>query len=292
MKYKKTKHTLGFYQVKPMPTEEELRKYYEEKYYQECTSDTYNKKYTPEEKKFFGNEGLIAENVWKKYSTKRKGSMIDIGCGEGFFMNYFIKKGWNVEGCDFSSSGIERNHPKLLKNFVKGEINKIIEKKNKGKHTYDLINLSNVLEHVREPIELLDSLKNLMSPKSVMRIRVPNDFSDFQALLFKKKFTKERWFAPLDHLSYFTFTSLKKVLENRGYSIIKMLAGFPIEIFIYNKYSNYAVDRTRGKQAHIARTEISNFLASKNIEKYIRYMEASAELEFGKSITAFVTLKK
>lgn len=292
MKYKKTKHRLGFYQVEPMPTEEELRKYYEEKYYQECTSSTYSEEYTREEKKFLENDALISELIYKEYSKKSTGTLLDVGCGEGFFMNYFSKKNWTVEGFDFSSFGIERNHPKLLKNFVKGEIYQIIEEKSQEKRTYDFINLSHVLEHVREPIVLLDSLKKLMNPKSIMRIRVPNDFSDFQALLFKKKFSKERWFAPLDHLSYFTFTSLKKVLENRGYSVIKMLAGFPIEIFIYNKYSNYALDRTRGKQAHIARTEISNFLASKSIEKYIRYMEAAAELGFGKSITAFTMLKK
>lgn len=288
MKYKKKRHRLGFYRVTPLPTEAELQKHYEEKYYQDCTSSTYSAKYTIEEKKYFENESLIAEHVWKKHRTKQKGSMMDIGCGEGFFMNYFVKKGWTVEGCDFSSAGMERNHPKLLKRFIGGDIFEIIDERSK-KHTYDLINLSHVLEHVREPLVLLDKLKNLMGPKSLMRIRVPNDFSDFQELLLKKKFSKERWFAPPDHLSYFTFKSLKKVLEAKGYSVETLLASFPIETFIYNEYSNYALDRKKGKQAHKAQTEISNFFVTKGIDKYISYMEAAARLGFGRSITAFVT---
>lgn len=292
MKFEKQKNKFGFYQVKPMPTQEELNEYYSKDYFQKCTSKTYSAEYSKDEKEYFRNISLIAERVWQKFSHKNKGSIIDVGCGEGYFIDYFAKKGWRIEACDFSSHGMKKHNPQILKHFVQGDIYDVLDNIIKNKKKYDFVNLKNVLEHVLDPLDLLEKLKKIMHSKSLLRIQVPNDFSSFQEFLVKKKLTEETWFSPPDHLSYFNFDSIKKLLNKKGFSVVTTLTDFPIEVFLFNKHSNYFLDNEKGKQAHLARTEISNFLLKQGgVDKYINYLSSSADLGFGRSIMIFVRLK-
>jgi len=290
MKYKKIKHKLGFYQVEPMPTKEELKKYYEKVYFQN-SKGSYTPTYTSSEKTYFMNEGIASEYLWKKFTKKDKGRIFDVGCGEGFFSRYFQEIGWNVECCDFSSYGIKTQNPSLLKHFMQGDIDEILDNKISKKEKYELINLGNVLEHVLNPLELLDKLKKLMNKNSLLRIKVPNDFSKFQMLLLERKCIKDSWFAPPDHLNYFTFDSLKNVIIGRKFNINKMLADFPNEVYLSNKYSNYDKDKKKGKECHNSRVLITNFLFEQGVDKYIKYMEAAGNCGFGRTITAFVSIK-
>ncbi|MFN9886753.1 MAG: methyltransferase domain-containing protein, partial [Pseudanabaena sp.] len=171
-----------------------------------------------------------------------------------------------------------------------GDLYKTLDSKIADGLVYDYINLANVLEHVRQPIELLEGIKKLMHPKTLLRIIVPNDFSLFQNLLVKKGLTQETWFVPPDHLNYFTFDSLTNLLNARGLQTFKVISDFPVEAFLFNEHSNYWSDRSRGKQAHLSRVTIENFLINQGIDNYINYREAAAKCDFGRSVIAFTYL--
>jgi SAM-dependent methyltransferase len=283
-------HPLGFKQVSPTPSQEDLEEYYRNKYYQLCTTVTYSTEYTQDELDFFKNGSAVAERVWARHTGKASGSFYDIGCGEGFFLGHFLKKGWKVEGCDFSSFGIERHNPDTCPYFIRGDIYRLLDEKMKTGQRFDLVNLSNVLEHVRDPLELLDCLKAILGDGGLLRICVPNDFSEFQNLLLERGDLKSNtWFAPPDHLNYFTFKSLRAVLEDRGFKIVEMLADFPIEIYLLNEHSNYWLDRSKGRKAHFARIAAENLLFKQGADNYIDYM-AAARCGFGRSAIAFAAL--
>ena len=46
MNYTVKKHDLGYYFISPTPSEQELKDYYEKKYYQDLTVSTYQENYT------------------------------------------------------------------------------------------------------------------------------------------------------------------------------------------------------------------------------------------------------
>ena len=295
MKYKKKKHALGFWQADPLPSTEELKEYYENIYYQLCPSSTYSPKYSEPELEYFKNRALIIENIFQQRLCLQGGkihkNIIDIGCGEGFLLHHFLKKNWHVEGVDFSSHGIKAQCPDLLPFFTEGNVFSLLEEKIKQGKKYDFINLSNVLEHVIDPIDLLERLKHISTPTAMIHISVPNDFSNFQYFLLDCGYLlKETWFAPPDHLNYFTFDTLKILIEHVGYKISRMLADFPIELFLSNEHSNYWKDRTKGEQAHLSRVNVDNFLINQGLEKYINYMGAAAELGFSRNVKAFICL--
>ena len=79
--------------------------------------------------------------------------------------------------------------------------------------------MDNVLEHVVDSENLLLRIKNLMHPKSVLRVTFPNGFSSFQKLLLSKDICTHTWVCPPDHLSYFNSSNLNEFCEALGFKV-------------------------------------------------------------------------
>lgn len=276
----------GYYEVKNKPSEEELGKYYEEKYYQELKGH-YEKEYNEDELLYFENEARLAEATLKKYGVRIL-SLLDLGCGEGFFANYFLKSGASLKLVDFSDFGLNSQNPHLSKFFEKSSIDDFLLSTVNSKDNFDLINLDNVLEHVIDPISLLNMLKNIMDENTILRIEVPNDFSPMQADLLKRELTTATWVTIPEHLSYFGVNSLQNLVNDQGFNIVSTQMKFPVEMFLYNRNSNYSVDKTLGKSAHFARLSIFNHMVELNLNGLIEYAEASSLLQLGRTIVLYV----
>lgn len=285
----------GYYEIQPKPSEEELRVYYEKKYYQDEHA-TYERHYEPEELNYFYNKiaqkDFVVGQIIQSNNTK---SLLDIGCGEGFTLDYYNKKGWEVTGVDFSDFGLKENHPHLVENLKQGNVFDEVQKLvNKGEK-YDLVWLDNVLEHVINPVNLLRQCHHLTRESGVLVIEVPNDYSSFQtALLERGKVSRKYWEAYPDHLSYFTYGSLKNLCEAQGWNTRKIVADFPIEWFLTNENSNYSEKKGVGKAAHKSRVFIENFLSnyqSETPEALIDFYEAMARIGQGRQLIAFFTKK-
>ena len=138
---------------------------------------------------------------------------------------------------------------------------------------------------------IINEIKKLMSENSLLFIDVPNDYSAFQNYLVENGYTKNTWFCPPQHLHYFQFESLKSFLESQVLEIVSMQAGFPIEQFLLSKHSNYFHNKDVGKEAHLTRCKVSNFLLSQDVDAYITLRESYANLSFGRNIIMIVKLR-
>ena len=289
MNYTKKKHPMGFYQAYPIPSQEELDHFYREEYFQACKSYSYSRDYSEEEMQFNLTQPVVADYIWKQAGNKPVGKLIDIGCGEGFFARYFYDHGWEIECCDLSSFAIEKHNPEILGFFTKNNVFKELDKLIINNNKFDFINLSNVLEHVREPINLLERVNKIMGKDSMLRIKVPNDFSTLQQILLdSSRISSEYWFNPPGHVNFFTKESLKEVLTSCGFRIVKVLANFPIEILLINKFSNYVIDKSKGTEAHNVRVVMERYLMDHGTDKYVEFMSLSAEVGLGRAIIVFV----
>ncbi len=280
----------GYWEVEPKPSVEELRQYYEDKYYQN-ESAAYSHSYSEEEIEYFntkiGQKDFTLSHILN--STQNQ-SLLDIGCGEGFTLEYFFKKGWNVQGIDYSDFGIKNIHPHLTNFFIKGNIWETIEKLLKGNKKYDVVWLDNVLEHVVDPAILLKKAAELTYEGGILIIEVPNDYSAFQQALFdSKKINKKFWEAYPDHLAYFSRESLISLCENNNWKIEKVIGDFPIEWFLMNNHSNYCNDKSLGKQAHVSRIFLENFLGetTTNRSDLISFYESLSKINQGRQIIGF-----
>lgn len=149
----KTKY--GFYQYYPLPSEDELRSYYAEKYFQEGLG-SYEVLYTDEEIEYFKiKASLVYLKASQLIDMNKKRTFIDIGCGEGWILNEFNKQGHIVKGIDFSKYGIAKFHPHLLDNFEQGNMYELLERKIADGNKFNVLLLANVIEHVIDPVNLL-----------------------------------------------------------------------------------------------------------------------------------------
>jgi len=258
--YTLEKNDLDFYQVSPMPGNEELQKYYSEKYYQAPVVKTYSLQYTHEELRFGMIAPEVADYIFSQDAERVEKTLYDIGCGEGFFMDSMQKLGWTVSGTDFSEAGIKNQNPHLYSNVTYRSALEDIQDRISKNEKFTMVNLGNILEHVTDPIVILKEVKNLVHKNGFLRIVVPNDSSEFQALIFDLKLSDNNWFVPPDHLSYFNFETLPGVLAHTGYETVRKLGDFPIELFLLNENGNYYKNKQTGPGAHFARVTASNFI--------------------------------
>ena len=289
MKFSEKKNLLGFIQATPTPTKEELNSFYENKYFQN-QKGSYQNNYSKNEIEYFYNVALVSEKICK--SLQIETSLLDIGCGEGFFSAKCLDLGWSIKCVDFSEYGIDKFNPHLKKYFKKSDIYDFIEQSISNKENYGMINLQHVLEHVTDPISLLEQLKKILKKShSVLRIKVPNDYSSFQKLLKESNFTENTWFVPPEHLNYFNNRNIIPLLDSCGFRVTKALGDFPIEIFITNEHSNYSKNKSLGKQAHVSRTLIENFLIEENIDHYISLSESLFQNGMCRNLTIFAQVR-
>ncbi len=281
----------GFWQVRDIPTEEELSAYYAERYYQQEKSN-YRVSYPVAELDWMRIKLSQKQAAVTSLIGKKSGSMMDVGCGEGFAMAYFRNEGWTVSGMDYSDEGLMRMNPELMPFLQTGDVFQLLDESIISGKTYDLVWLGNVLEHVTDPIGLLTSLKKLVSEDGILVVTVPNDGTRLHEFLYESARIPERfWIAIPDHISYFDAVSLRQTAELCGWSCERIIADFPIDWFLTHPGSNYVADRSQGGAAHQARIELDRLMGENNPDLVNAFYESMAAIGMGRQITAYLRPK-
>lgn len=290
----------GFYEIKQQPTPAELSDYYAKRYYQENLT-TYQPEYPAEELEHI--EGKLRLRHWVLAQLRgqeaaatieeapgAKGSFLDIGCGEGWALDYFQRQGWDVLGLDFSSFSLEKFHPALRERLHTGDLYEGVQQLVTSGRQFEVLWLDNVLEHVLEPADLLRLCRQLIRPDGIMVVDVPNDFSALQQHLFDSgQIDRPFWVVLPDHLSYFNQLGLRNLAEATGWHVAKVIGDQPIDLNLLNPATNYVMNRTAGKGAHQTRLAQDNFLLrTASLPAVAAYYEALAGVGLGRSIVAFL----
>ena len=288
-RYRVVKNRIGFYEVQPRPTQHELSTYYAEKYYQQGVG-SYELEYSDAERLYFRNKNdqksRVLSRLLRPKSTPFR--LLDVGCGEGWSLAFFKGRGWSVTGLDFSSFGCEKFNPDCSIHLRTGDLYQNIESLISEGETFDCVWLVNLLEHVVEPIALLNDLKWLVVEDGILVVQVPNDFSELHRVLSRDKLvSREFWVAPPDHLSYFNREGLRSITAHTGWRERFLMSDYWIELNVFNPHANYVEDRTLGKGAHRSRISIENLFHEISPDKTVALYQAAAELGIGRNLIGF-----
>lgn len=149
---------------------------------------------------------FFADNV------SEKDSVLDIGCGNGALTYDVAKKAKTVTGIDLNEKNIKIAKDKFSRrniNYIHGDaLTDLPDKK------YDVIILSNVLEHIDKRVEFLKSAKKLSSK---FLIRVPMINREWIAL-YKKELGVE-YRLDKTHFVEYTFEEFKEEMKKAGLKI-------------------------------------------------------------------------
>jgi len=223
---------------------------------------------------------------------------LDVGSGSGFFLKRAKERGWTVNGIEpnkIASNYSEKIGIPVINDFFQNIDNKKMKK-------YDVINLFDVLEHVHNPSELLKKCHRLLKSGGIIVIEVPNDYNPLQKIVQKslKKeeywltiLTKSRnynWASKIDHVNYFNFFSLKKLLTKLRFKVIYQQSTFPLELFLLMG-DDYLKSEKIGKKIHQKRINLEmNLMIDENMRIKKEIYEKFAEIGIGR--TAIIYAKK
>jgi 2-polyprenyl-3-methyl-5-hydroxy-6-metoxy-1,4-benzoquinol methylase len=288
--YNVIKNKFGYYEITPRPESDFLEDYYQNQYYQNGIGGSLN--YSSEEIINIENKQNELYQLLAPHIEHSKKSICDVGCGEGWNLNFYKKKGWQVTGIDISDFGILKKNPSLQKDFTKTKLLEgLCDLEKQGKF-FDVILLMNVLEHILDPVKLLDLLSKLLSKNGLLVIQVPNDYSLLQIHALNNNFVEDRyWVTPPDHLNYFNKDSLVMLLDESGFDCRDLFSNFPIEFYLFNDATNYQKNKNVGKSVHKSRVILENTISTVPFDNAMNLYRAFAEAGLGRNITGLFQKK-
>ena len=195
----------------PAPNKDQLSKYYKSEDYISHTDSKRNL--------FERVYHIIRSRALKKklrlinsFGNESK-QLLDVGCGTGDFLKTALTDGWTVTGIEPNEQARKIANVKTNQNVF--EINHL---DNLKEHSFDVITLWHVLEHLPKLDTHIQLFRKLLKPNGLLIIAVPN-YKSYDATHYK-----EFW-AAYDvprHLWHFSRKSINKLFQKKNFTLIKI----------------------------------------------------------------------
>jgi 2-polyprenyl-3-methyl-5-hydroxy-6-metoxy-1,4-benzoquinol methylase len=198
-------------------------------------------------------------------------NLLDIGCGTGDFLETALSANWNITGIEPNAQARSIANTKTNKAvFETEQLDKL------KPHSFDVITLWHVLEHLPDLQNQIRLFKSLLKPNGTLVIAVPN-FKSYDAQYYKN------FWAAYDvprHLWHFSKTSISELVKKENMKLVetfpmifdafyvsllseKYKSGWmnPFKAFWIGWHSNYGARRSKEYSSHIyiIKSDISSY---------------------------------
>lgn len=143
---------------------------------------------------------------------KRSGSLLEIGCGPGLFLDAMRRRGsWQLKGVEVSELAARIAQERLALDVFHGPL----EDAKYPDQSFDVVVMWDVLEHVHAPKETLFEIKRILASDGLLVCRVPL-LNGWDRRLFGPYWAG--WDAPR-HLTVFSMNTLTAMLAQTGFRV-------------------------------------------------------------------------
>jgi 2-polyprenyl-3-methyl-5-hydroxy-6-metoxy-1,4-benzoquinol methylase len=159
---------------------------------------------------------------------RKRGRLLDVGCGEGSFLRAAQHRGWQIDGTELSPYAAQYASDLLGVKICHCELNDAPY----PKHSFDVVTAWHVLEHVRDPTAVLLKIKDILKPDGLLILAVPNVHNRVMQIAYRiVRGHKMKLFSLQDrevHLYHFSPKTIKSYLEKTGFHCLKLLPDYGI----------------------------------------------------------------
>jgi SAM-dependent methyltransferase len=105
-----------------------------------------------------------------------EGTVLDVGCGDGFFLRRLAKAGFRGVGIDVSTAGIELAK-KVLAEYPQCQVHCVPIQNLGPDDAYPIATCGETLEHIENDVEFLRQINRLLQAQGTLVLTVPIDMS-------------------------------------------------------------------------------------------------------------------
>jgi len=159
--------------------------------------------------------------------------LLDIGCGDGTFLQLCKEKGFKVAGVDINQAAVNLCKTKGISEVIHGRIDEV-------PGDFDIITMFDVMEHLVDPQNLLMRVWKKLKPGGIIYIETPRKCLLDAYISFFSLFTSIRNNrVSNEHLQLFMVKALHILLKISGFNIVyffkhKSLSWANKKQYIYN----------------------------------------------------------
>lgn len=193
----------------PLPTQDELRDYYEQSFasgmYLDFTSANLMKEMTARQR---------LKEIRKRISIS--GRWLDVGCANGVFVKTLADNGVDAEGIELSDHAVKAAKDAGLN--VKCAMLSDVP----ADETFDCITAFDVLEHVLDPVAFVGETLERLKPGGHAVFTLPNTGGIVRRIMGRRWY----FYIPEEHLHFFSSKNLESFLKKSGFETVQIGATF------------------------------------------------------------------
>ncbi len=155
-------------------------------------------------------DAKIIKKLIKKNNNEIK--ILEFGCGWGFWTKFMKELNFDVETVEISDSRIDYLEKNGIQNYR--NINNINKK-------FDLIFSNQAFEHISDPLQTLNNLKNKLNENGFMFHKFPSSFL-FKSRLTKNYKPKKDCAHPLEHINILNYKCFQTMCDKNNLKIAKV----------------------------------------------------------------------
>jgi 2-polyprenyl-3-methyl-5-hydroxy-6-metoxy-1,4-benzoquinol methylase len=184
--------------------------------------------------------------------------LLDVGCGNGAFLQFAAHLGWKAEGIDNDAAAVAAARAAGC-NVVHGTLDEVPFRK----RWYQHITLSHVIEHVYDPLKLLRQCLELLVPGGRLWLETPN----LQSVGHEVFGPSWRGLEPPRHLVLFDRSSLTSALVAAGFSGVEFTVHPGVTAFMWTQ-SRMIARATRESRQGVSRKLLASLSGALIAEFY------------------------
>jgi len=199
--------TCASYFTNPMPTAAALDEFYQNYY----KTGQYASKLESKIKRARRRISRLGKGAGKRF--------LDVGCNVGFAVEAARQLGYEAHGIDLDATAIataQASFPGC--GFRSLHVQELAQQG----AAFDVVYCSEVVEHVTHADAFVRSLRACLKPGGRLYLTTP-DVGHFTLPRGRDKLRQMSWFRPPEHLIYFTKSGLRSLLEQSGFTTVRIL---------------------------------------------------------------------